>query len=78
MLKIYDYRCEAGHVAEQMVRDPADILPCPECGEPSKRIITPIRCKLDHSFPGEALKWAKKHEDEGRMKHGRLTDSVDA
>jgi len=37
-----------------------------ECGAPAKRMISPIRCKLDHTFPGEGMKWEKMHEREAK------------
>ena len=63
MLKIYDYRCIAGHVNEHMSRDPSNSIRCPDCGAASARLISPVRCQLDYTFPGESIKWAKKHEE---------------
>ena len=61
MLRIYDYRCEStGTVFEKMNRNRDDIT-C-NCGAVAKRLISPIKCKLDNSYPGYAMKGAKDHE----------------
>jgi hypothetical protein len=64
MRKIIDVRCEScDHVQEEFgYLD--DAFRCGECGGVSKRIISPIRCSLDGAsgdFPGEAMKWEKRH-----------------
>lgn len=64
MRKIFDIRCPEGHVTEAFGYSD-DTFRCGECGQEAKRIISPIRCKLEGvsgDFPGEAMKWAKRHE----------------
>ena len=68
MRKIFDVRCgSCGHVSEEFGHLD-DAFRCGECGGESKRIISPIRCQLDGvsgDFPGEAMKWAKRHQKGG-------------
>ncbi len=64
MRKIIDVRCKAcGNVQEEFgYLD--DTFRCGSCGGEAKRIISPIRCSLDGAsgdFPGEAMKWEKRH-----------------
>ena len=65
MRKFFDVRCQScGSVHEEFGYFD-DAFRCGECGGESKRIISPIRCQLDGAsgdFPGEAMKWAKRHE----------------
>lgn len=68
MLLIFDFRCEDGHVHEHLVRDDTRSWRCPTCEQPSERLISPVRSKLDHTFPGEAMKWEKKHEEGAKIK----------
>ena len=60
---LFDFKCEAGHISEHLVKSDDKQVRC-ACGQLAHRIITPVRCKLDGfgDFPGEALKWARKHE----------------
>ena len=65
MLKIVDYRCDkTNEIFERMTRMEDEVF-C-KCGGNAKRMISPVRCKLDYTFPGESLKWAKMHEREGK------------
>ena len=65
MIRRYDFRCEQGHTTEQFVDSDTRVIPCDVCGTEAKRIISPVASKLDGTsgdFPGEAIKWAKRHE----------------
>ena len=64
MRKFLDVRCtECGEVHEEFgYLD--DTYRCGTCGGDAKRIISPIRSMLDGAsgdFPGEAMKWEKRH-----------------
>lgn len=70
MRKIREFRCASGHVHEELVKDDQYMSYCPECpkaNEPAHRIVSPIRCKLDHTFPGEGMKWERMHEKEAKV-----------
>ena len=64
---IFDFKCmvcEAVH--EKLVASHETSRQCPECGCQAKRIISPVRCKLDPisgDFPGATLAWEKRHLD---------------
>ena len=68
MLRRYDFQCEHGHVTEHFVESDQRTIPCPECGLEAKRLISPVPCKLSGKgdFPGEAIKWAERHEKAAR------------
>ena len=66
MLTLNDFRCEAGHITEQLVDNSLRESICPECDLPAKRLIAAVRCKLDHTFPGAGMKWERMHEQEAK------------
>jgi putative FmdB family regulatory protein len=66
MRKLFDFTCDScGHTHERLVDDTCHTDPCPKCDGVARRIISPVRCKLDGtdpSFPGAYDKWARDHE----------------
>ena len=64
MRKFFDVRCtDCGSVREEFGYFD-DAFRCGECDGEAKRIISPIRCQLDGAsgdFPGEAMKWERRH-----------------
>ena len=64
MNRIYDFRCENRHITEAYVEVSTTTVRC-DCGKDSTRIISPVPCILDSSFPGKAIKWEKEHEKAG-------------
>jgi len=70
----FDFRCPDGHVSEHLVKSEVRQVRC-DCGAEAHRIITPVRCKLDGfgDFPGEAIKWARKHEKQRDIERKRET-----
>ena len=64
MKKIIDVRCKACGAVHEEFGNLDDTFRCGSCGGEAKRIISPIRCRLDGAsgdFPGEAMKWEKRH-----------------
>lgn len=69
MKKLRDFRCSKGHVTELLVDDETKQVRC-DCGEESKRIITPITFTLEGysgHFPTAADKWTREHEKRGHQ-----------
>ena len=67
MLKIRDFRCSrCNTISEELVEDTATSIACPQCTSPAVKIITPINFHLDHTFPGQADKWARQHETDAK------------
>lgn len=68
MRQLNDFRCENQHVFEALVGTEIDTVRC-SCGSPARKIISPVRFKLDGTsgdFPTAADKWARMHEDATR------------
>lgn len=70
--KIFDARCTSCNTVFEVF----DYLDAPvgcSCGAVAKRIISPVRCKLEGTsgdFPGAAIKWAREHERAARKGNG--------
>jgi len=68
MRKIFDVRCTSCNNIDEVFGRFDDSFRCGACGGESKRIISPVRCKLEGTsgdFPGAAMKWEWEH-----IKHG--------
>jgi ribosomal protein S27E len=69
MRRLYDVRCSDCLDVTEAFGYSNDIFRCGTCGGEAKRIISPVRCKLEGvsgDFPGEAMKWVKRHERAAR------------
>ena len=64
-LMLFDFTCTEGHTTEHLTKSDVKEVKCTECGAISNRIISPVSCKLDHTFPGYHDKWAREHEKAG-------------
>jgi len=70
MYKIYDFRCQNGHVFEEMVESGITTSRC-GCGANATKMVSAPKCVLEgHSgdFPGRHMKWVREHEQAGRKK----------
>ncbi len=70
MKRFREFRCADGHVHEELVEDNQYMNYCPHCtkaNSPAHRIVSAGRCQLDHTFPGEGDKWARRHEAGARV-----------
>ena len=71
MKLIYDFMCsDSKELHERYVERYTDTDTC-KCGATMNRVISPIRCSLDHTFPGESMKWAKQHEQGAKQGLGK-------
>jgi len=69
MIKVYDFRCDNGHVYEQFVDSGTEMSRCKECGASATKMLSAPAFILDgHTgdFPGRHMKWVKEHEKAGR------------
>lgn len=67
---LFEFRCPDGHIEEHFAYSTEKAAMC-SCGLESKRIISPVRCKLDPAsgdFPGATLKWIKEKEQAAKPK----------
>ena len=76
--RLYEFVCtgEEAHLFEKFTDENNRIVTCPECGEPSNRIVSTPRISLEGftgDFPGAAISWAKKRA--GKLKQERKQNS---
>jgi len=58
MYRLYDFSCVNKHTEELLVKPDVQEAICSVCGEPNKRLISPVRLKLSIHTD----RWAKEHE----------------
>ena len=69
MRKIFDVQCESCGNIDEVFGELGAAFRCTVCSSEAKRIISPVRCKLEGvtgHFPGAAMKWQREHERAGR------------
>ena len=75
-LIMWGFEC-AKHGEFEELCERCDELPCPQCGEPAKRVISGTRLDpkmgLSDDFPTMASKWEKRTR--ARAKNDKLTDN---
>ena len=65
MIRVFDFRCPAGHVSEHFVTDDTRTVSCTECGEIATRQVAAPRFELDGcsgDFPTAADAWERRRE----------------
>ena len=70
MYKVYDFRCDNGHVFEDFVASGITTSRC-GCGANATKMVSAPSFHLEgHSgdFPGRHMKWVKEHEKAGKKK----------
>lgn len=69
MRVLYDVECTQCGNVDEVFGELGAAARCTVCSSESKRIISPVRCKLEGvtgHFPGAAMKWQREHERAGR------------
>lgn len=81
MIRVFDFRCPEGHVAEHFVENETAVE-CSTCGKLALRQPAAPRSKLEPftgAFPGAADKWVRdreskmKQESKNQENHGTYT-----
>lgn len=68
--RMYDFRCNDGHVTEHYCSYEVQEMSCPICSKSAVRIVSPVRISLDGTDPiyvSAYDKWAKRHEDKQKQ-----------
>jgi hypothetical protein len=78
-LRVFDFKCAAGHVSEHFVEPGTAAVQCPHCDQLALRQISAPRFELEGitgAFPGAADKWVRdreskmKQEQKNQERHG--------
>jgi hypothetical protein len=70
MLKVFDFKCDNGHIFEDFVDGSVTTSRC-GCGANATKIISATQCILDGAsgdFPGQHMKWVREHERAGKQR----------
>lgn len=76
MVLLFDFECENGHVNERMADSDCTHMPCLDCKSMAKKLISPVRSKLDPisgDFMGATRKWERNREQ--KLKQERKANS---
>ena len=76
MRMIFDFRCANDHVTEHLVQNTVTAVKCSTCDEQAVRMISPVKCVLNNSFPGYASKWEREHEHHGDLAKARRGEEL--
>ena len=74
--RMYDFRCDDGHVTEHYCSYEVQEMSCPICSKQATRIVSPVRISLDGTDPvfvSAYDKWAKKHEEKAKQERKQNT-----
>ena len=72
--RIFEFRCEEGHISEKYIDEQRNAIECPACQGTATRIISMPRIVLEGvsgDFPTAADAWARKHEEATRIANKR-------
>lgn len=72
MIRIFDFKCENGHITEDFVEDGVDYIDCSECASQARKVISPVSFHLPGTDPGYPTAWDKWSKD--HKKHGKTKD----
>ena len=72
--RMYEFRCEQNHTAENYIDEEVTTISCPTCQCAAPRVISAPRIALEGvtgDFPTAADAWARKHEQATRIAEKR-------
>lgn len=69
MRRLYDFKCDNGHVNDFLRYPDVEEVDCPDCELKARKIITPVKIQRDMNSPAGKERWAKQREKQ--IKHER-------
>lgn len=80
-LILFDFECNSCGVFEELVYSAEHSTPCPKCGAPASRMISPVRLDYrmgiySNSFPTMADKWERIQRSKAQTDKGSLADGA--
>ena len=70
MFKVFDFKCDNGHIFEDFVSKGATTSRC-GCGANATKMVSATQTILNGAsgdFPGAHMKWVREHEKAGRKR----------
>lgn len=74
MRRLFDFKCNEGHITESLQPVDKTEIMCSKCNAVAKRIISPVRSKLEGisgAFPTAYDKWGQVHEQATKLARKR-------
>jgi hypothetical protein len=69
MRRLFDFKCDNGHVNEKFVDTETNEVQCPDCELKARKIVTPVKVKREKNSWKEVRRWSKQRES--HIKHER-------
>ena len=70
MFKVFDFKCDNGHIFEDFVSGNVTTSRC-GCGANATKVVSATQTILNGAsgdFPGAHMKWVREHEKAGRKR----------
>jgi hypothetical protein len=67
VLKVFEFKCEQGHIFEEFITGDVTTSRC-GCGSNAVKIVSATPSVLEGAsgdFPGRHMKWVKEHQEAG-------------
>ena len=72
-MRLFDFRCEdCSEVVEELVKTDTQQIMCKNCEGVAHRLVSPVRAKLDLSFPGAISSWERKRDSHMKWENKRI------
>ena len=69
MRRLFDFKCDNGHVNEKFVDTETTEVQCPDCELKARKIVTPVKVNREKNSWKEVRRWSKQRES--HIKHER-------
>ena len=69
MRRLFDFKCDNGHVNEFLRDVDVDEVDCPDCELKARKIVTPVKINREKNSWKEVRQWARNRES--HMKYER-------
>ena len=62
MRRLFDFKCDNGHVNEKFVDTETTEVQCPDCELKARKIVTPVKVNREKNSWKEVRRWSKQRE----------------
>ena len=69
MRRLFDFKCDNGHVNEKFVDIETNEVQCPDCELKARKIVTPVKVNREKNSWKEVRRWSKQRQE--HIKHER-------
>ena len=69
MRRLFDFKCNNGHVNEKFVDVETNEVQCPDCELKARKTVTPVKVNREKNSWKEFRRWSKQRQE--HIKHER-------